>query len=155
MDKNYVGFIHPPENESVLKEMVCFTRTFLGVLYLVPMKSEPGGHRVSWCKCILNSAPKVALLGVPKACGCRLYFRVFLAICLLGRSGMFLFQVPWFVVSKKDSTKVPFITRLKKVNCQLRTSLFIIETWKTILAMLHPGQFACKVDLKDAYFHVP
>ena len=66
-----------------------------------------------------------------------------------------LFEVPWFVIPKGDSDKWRFITNLRQLNRHLRLKRFSLDTWRSNFPMLRKNQYACKVDLKDAYFHVP
>ena len=82
-----------------------------------------------------------------------------------------LFEIPWFVIPKRDSDNWRFITNLRQLNRQLRLKRFSLDTWRSIFPMLRKNQYACKVDLKDAcllasssssslhtpgeYFHVP
>ena len=46
------------------------------------------------------------------------------------------------------------ITNLKNVNQFVRTTYFRLVTLWGILPFLRPGQYACKIDLKSAYFHM-
>ena len=76
----------------------------------------------------------------------------------LAESGLHLvrFEVPWFVIPKRDSDQWRFITtNLRQINRRLRLKKFSLDTWKSIFPMLKQGQYCCKIDLKDAYFHVP
>ena len=46
------------------------------------------------------------------------------------------------------------ITNLKNVNQFVQTTYFRLVTLWGILPFLRPGQYACKIDLKSAYFHM-
>ena len=76
MGNNYVAFLHPPQDEATLAQMVAFVQTFLDVLYAVPMKCqwstdpqlvrllpwEADGLVVDRCECRLVSSARLALL---------------------------------------------------------------------------------------------
>ena len=66
-----------------------------------------------------------------------------------------LFEVLYFVIPKRDSDKWRFITNLRQLNRHLRLKRFSLDTWRSTFPMLRKNQYACKVDLKHAYFHVP
>ena len=65
------------------------------------------------------------------------------------------FEVPWFVIRIRDSDTWHVITNLRQLNRHLRLKHFSLDTWLSIFPMHRKNQYACKVDLKDAYFYVP
>jgi hypothetical protein len=65
--------------------------------------------------------------------------------------------VPWFVISKAEGTsqKHRLITDCRKVNRFLQAPHFKMDHWGQIFPFVRRGMWACKVDLKHAYFHLP
>ena len=65
--------------------------------------------------------------------------------------------IPWFVLSKPegDSLKHRLISDCREINQYLVCKKFRLENLSSILPYLKKGHFAAKIDLKDAYFHVP
>merc|ERR1711867_153463 len=69
----------------------------------------------------------------------------------VGEEGFFsrLFTVP------KDENKWQPIIDLSAINLKLKKRSFKMEDLKSIQKLIKPGMWAVKLDLKDAYFHVP
>ena len=65
-----------------------------------------------------------------------------------------LCRSPIFLVPKR-SGKFRMILNLKRINLHISPSHFRMETLKTILPLLRPGDWTVSIDLKDAYHHVP
>jgi hypothetical protein len=65
--------------------------------------------------------------------------------------------VPWFVISKAEGTsqKHRLITDCRKVNRLLQAPHFKMDHWGQNFPFVRRGMWACKVDLKHAYFHLP
>lgn len=59
----------------------------------------------------------------------------------------------YFLVPKSDGT-YRFILNLKKFNNFMHTDHFKLEDIKLAANLLHPSDFMCKLDLKDAFFLV-
>ncbi|KAM4722898.1 BTB/POZ domain-containing protein 8 [Rhinophrynus dorsalis] len=55
----------------------------------------------------------------------------------------------------KPSGDLRLILNLKKVNAFLRTRTFKMETIQTALKLIRPLSFLTRIDLKDAYYHIP
>ena len=66
------------------------------------------------------------------------------------------FLVPWFIVRKPegDGIKSRLIADCRQLNQFLETKHFKLDHWKQIFPALRKGMWACKVDLKHAYFHL-
>ena len=66
------------------------------------------------------------------------------------------FLVPWFIVSKKEGEGVKhrLISDCRRINQHLSCKTFRMETWNQIFPFLAPKMWACKIDLKDAFFHL-
>ena len=66
------------------------------------------------------------------------------------------FLVPWFIVRKPegDGIKSRLIADCLQLNQFLETKHFKLDHWKQIFPALRKGIWACKVDLKHAYFHL-
>ena len=64
------------------------------------------------------------------------------------------FYSTYFVVPKKDGGLRP-ILNLKPFNKSLQRVRFKMETLRSIIAIVQPGDWLASVDLKDAYLHVP
>ena len=47
------------------------------------------------------------------------------------------------------------ILNLKRINVHIRPDHFRMETLRSILPLLRPGDWTASIDLKDAYHHVP
>ena len=60
-----------------------------------------------------------------------------------------------FAIPKKEQDEWRLITNLKNLNEFLQTTHFSLPTLKDILPFLHKGMWACKVDIKGAYNHLP
>jgi hypothetical protein len=56
---------------------------------------------------------------------------------------------------KKDSTKWRLIADLSPLNKFIFCERFRMDTTKLLLTALSQGMFAARLDLKDAYLHVP
>jgi hypothetical protein len=65
--------------------------------------------------------------------------------------------IPWFIVSKMEPTgeKHRFITDCRELNSYFCPRKFRLEHMETIFPYLKKGWWGGKVDLKDAYFHLP
>ena len=73
--------------------------------------------------------------------------------------------MPWFVISKEElledngktikSVKHRLITDCRQVNKFLSCPHFRMDHWGQIFPFLRKGQWASKIDLKHAYFHLP
>ena len=61
---------------------------------------------------------------------------------------------PVFLVPKR-SGKYRMILNLKRINAHISPVHFKMETLKSILPLLRPGDWTVSIDLKDAYHHVP
>ena len=61
---------------------------------------------------------------------------------------------PVFLVPKR-SGKYGMILNLKRINTHISPVHFRMETLKSILPLLRPGDWTVSIDLKDAYHHVP
>ena len=66
------------------------------------------------------------------------------------------FLVPWFVIRKPEGTgvKLRLICDCRKINQFLQPTHFKLDHIHNIFPFLRPGMWACKVDLKNAYFHL-
>ena len=60
--------------------------------------------------------------------------------------------IPWFVIKKGD--KLRLITDCREINGYLQPKPFRLENWSEIFPFLRKGMWACKIDLKHAYFHL-
>lgn len=72
------------------------------------------------------------------------------------KSNQIHYLVPWFVISKAEEggTKHRLISDCRKVNTHLQCNAFKMENWGHIFPYLTPKMWACKIDLKDAFFHL-
>lgn len=64
------------------------------------------------------------------------------------------FYSPIFLVDKKERSKRP-VFNLKPLNPYVEKEKFKMTTPSDIIRILHTGDWAINLDLKDAYFHVP
>ena len=67
------------------------------------------------------------------------------------------YLVPWFVLKKQElggGEKIRLISDCRAVNKYLSPKPFKLDHWKDIFPCLRQGDFAVKLDLKDAYFHL-
>ena len=64
--------------------------------------------------------------------------------------------VPWFIITKKEgnSEKNRLICDCREINLHFWTKRFKLENIQTIFPYMRKGMWGCKVDLKDAYFHL-
>ena len=64
--------------------------------------------------------------------------------------------IPWFIISKEEPTgmKHRLISDCREINQFLETQRFALDNIQNILPFLQKGQWAGKIDLKDAYFHL-
>src|SRR3989338_3910919 len=62
---------------------------------------------------------------------------------------------PINVVPKKGTDQFRFILDLRKVNDGISVDPFRMESVQKIMKFLRKGMWACKIDLKKGYFHVP
>ena len=60
--------------------------------------------------------------------------------------------IPWFIIQKGD--KLRLITDCREINQYLNPKQFKLESWTEIFPVLRKGMWACKIDLKHAYFHM-
>ena len=67
--------------------------------------------------------------------------------------------LPWFVISKIDfatgKQKLRFITNARVLNCFIPVRHFRLDHWGEVFPQLRKGMWACKIDLSNAYFHLP
>ena len=61
----------------------------------------------------------------------------------------------WFLVSKKDTTSKRPVLNMKPGNVFVKYKHFKLEDLKTARDLAQEGDWAVRVDLKDAYLHVP
>ena len=66
------------------------------------------------------------------------------------------FLVPWFIVRKPEGEgeKCRLIADCRQINRFMETKHFRLDHWQQIFPALRKGMYACKVDLKHAYFHL-
>ena len=62
---------------------------------------------------------------------------------------------PIFIREKSDGDGFRMILNLKKLNEVSEYEHFKMDTFKTVLALIRPGIFMAKLDIKDAYYSVP
>ena len=65
--------------------------------------------------------------------------------------------IPWFVLSKQEetSTKHRLISDCRELNQFVETKKFRLQNLHNIFPFLKKGDWSAKIDLKDAYFHLP
>jgi len=65
--------------------------------------------------------------------------------------------VPGFLLfmSEGKETKWRLISDCRELNSQFNTKPFKLDHLQQIFPLLKKGEWGCKIDLKDAYFHVP
>lgn len=65
--------------------------------------------------------------------------------------------IPWFIVSKEETTglKHRLISDCRELNQYMTTTKFALDNIQQIFPFLKKGQWCAKLDLKDAYFHIP
>ena len=51
--------------------------------------------------------------------------------------------------------EIPYDPQSKRINVHIRPDHFRMETLRSILPLLRPGDWTASIDLKDAYHHVP
>jgi len=61
----------------------------------------------------------------------------------------------WFLVSKKGTKAKRPVLNMKPGNVHVKYSHFKLEDLKTVKELAQRGDWATRVDLKDAYLHVP
>ena len=64
------------------------------------------------------------------------------------------FYSTFFLTPKKEGTWRP-ILNLKPLNAHLRSPTFKMETLRSVVRAVDPGDWMASIDLKDAYLHVP
>ena len=64
------------------------------------------------------------------------------------------FYSTYFLVPKKDGGFRP-VLNLREVNACLQVPTFKMETLRSVIASVQPGDWLTSIDLKDAYLHVP
>ncbi len=64
------------------------------------------------------------------------------------------FISPIFIVPKSDGD-FRLILNLKKLNEQSEKIHFKMDTLSSILTLIYPGVYMCKIDIKDAYYSIP
>ena len=66
-------------------------------------------------------------------------------------------MIPWFVLSKQEetSTKHRLISDCRELNQFVETKKFRLQNLHNIFPFLKKGDWSAKIDLKDAYFHLP
>ena len=62
---------------------------------------------------------------------------------------------PINVVPKKGSDHYRFILDLRKINDGIQADSFKMESIQKVMKFIREGMWACKIDLKKGYFHVP
>ena len=68
------------------------------------------------------------------------------------------FLIPWFILSKKEPTggvKHRLISDCRQLNEHLVPPRFRLDNIQQVFPVLQKGMYAIKVDLKNAYFHLP
>ena len=65
--------------------------------------------------------------------------------------------IPWFVLSKQEetSTKHRLISDCREFNQFVETKKIRLQNLHNIIPFLKKGDWSAKIDLKDAYFHLP
>ena len=65
--------------------------------------------------------------------------------------------VPWFIISKMDNNQIKhrLISDCREINLYSNAKHFKMDHWQVIFPFLRKGMFGAKIDLKDAYFHLP
>jgi hypothetical protein len=66
--------------------------------------------------------------------------------------------VPWFILSKQEgggTQKHRLISDCRELNQFVETKRFRLENLQSIFPFLKKGDWGAKIDLKDAYFHIP
>ena len=65
--------------------------------------------------------------------------------------------IPWFIVSKEEQNGVKhrLISDCRELNQFMETKRFALDNIQNIFPFLKKGQWCAKLDLKDAYFHIP
>ena len=66
--------------------------------------------------------------------------------------------LPWFLISKPEDgggTKWRFISDCREINEHFQVKKFCLAHMQEIFPVLQKGHWAAKIDLKDAYFHLP
>ena len=66
--------------------------------------------------------------------------------------------LPWFLISKVEptgDTKWRFISDCREINQHFQVQKFRLDHLQQIYPQLKKGEWAAKIDLKDAYFHLP
>ena len=66
------------------------------------------------------------------------------------------FLVPWFVIKKSEGEgqKLRLDSDCREINQQLQSQHFKLDHWQHIFPVLKKAMWACKKDLKQAYFHL-
>ena len=64
------------------------------------------------------------------------------------------FVLSYFTVPKKDGGKRSILD-LREFNLKVRKRYFRLESIKTARELLRSGDYMVKIDIKDAYFHLP
>ena len=65
--------------------------------------------------------------------------------------------LPWFLISKPEEggAKWRFISDCREINQHFHVQKFRLDHMQEIFPALQKGHWAAKIDLKDAYFHLP
>ena len=66
--------------------------------------------------------------------------------------------LPWFLISKPEergAVKWRFISDCREINQHFQVQPFKLDHTQQILPAVQKGHWASKIDLKDAYFHLP
>jgi hypothetical protein len=66
--------------------------------------------------------------------------------------------LPWFLLAKPEEgggTKWRFISDCRELNAHFQVEKFRLDHIQNIYPILQKGHWAAKIDLKDAYFHLP
>ena len=66
--------------------------------------------------------------------------------------------IPWFLLSKPEEgggTKWRFISDCREINQHFQVEKFRLDHLQQIYPLLQKGHWGAKIDLKDAYFHLP
>ncbi|XP_063802384.1 uncharacterized protein LOC134970322 [Pseudophryne corroboree] len=115
--------------------MLDFEETVPTRLFITPLPDDPS-RRQALLQAITNLLQNGVIIPVPSHQRGRGFY-----------SGLFL-------VDKPDGSFRP-ILNLKALNPYLSTQKFKMESIRSIIAAMEPGEYLASIDIKDAYLHVP